>query len=103
MNHNRELLYIRIYRAAPLLLFLVVWELLARRSTEFTYFFGRPSKVISYLVWKTADFSLPNDFALTFVEVLAGFVLGNLLGTIIGLSLWYSKPFSKLQGPTSLL
>ncbi len=91
--------YIHLYRVAPLLLFLLVWELLARRSREFAYFFGMPSKVGTYFIWKTMDLSLPNDLAVTFVEVLIGFILGNVLGTVIGIGLWYSKTAFTIARP----
>lgn len=94
-----KLPYIQLYRVAPLLLFLFVWEVLSRRSNEFAYFFGKPSKIGAYFIWKTIDFSLPNDFAVTFVEVLAGFIVGNILGTAIGLGLWYSKTAFEIARP----
>lgn len=82
---------ITIYQVIPLVIFLLVWEISGRASSEFVFFFGLPSRILSYLITKTLDFSLPIDFAVTFTETFLGFIIGSMLGTLIGLSLWYSR------------
>jgi NitT/TauT family transport system permease protein len=73
------------------MLFLLFWELIVRGDRQLVFFFGLPSKIGSYLIWKTLDGSLLTDFTITFIEAVAGFIIGNILGTLVGLSLWYSK------------
>jgi NitT/TauT family transport system permease protein len=89
----------RLYRIAPLLLFIFLWELIVRRDRQLVFFFGLPSKIASYLGGKTLDGSLPVDFSVTFVEAVIGFIAGNVLGTIVGLSLWYSKTAFSIAKP----
>jgi NitT/TauT family transport system permease protein len=90
---------IKIYRLIPLLAFLAAWEFAVRGNNRLLFFFGSPSRIGGYLFSKTVDGSLPADFTVTFVEALAGFIVGNVLGTIIGLSLWYSKTAFMISRP----
>lgn len=91
--------YLRIYRALPLIIFVLFWEFSVRGQERLIFFFGSPSQIGEYLYSKTIDGSLPIDFAVTFVEALAGFILGNLGGTLLGLSLWYSKTAFAISKP----
>jgi NitT/TauT family transport system permease protein len=45
------------------------------------------------------DGSLWRDTYVTGIETLLGFFVGNLFGTLIGLSLWYSRFISKVVEP----
>jgi len=91
--------YLKIYQAIPLIAFSLLWEILVRENSQLIFFFGLPSKIAAYLYLKTINGSLPVDFLVTFVEALAGFIIGNFFGTIIGLSLWYSKPAFLISKP----
>jgi NitT/TauT family transport system permease protein len=90
---------IRIYQALPAAIFVVVWEFFVRTDRNLVFFFGLPSKVAAYIFSKTIDGSLPTDFTITFIEALSGFIIGNLLGTFIGLGLWYSKTAFLISRP----
>ena len=91
--------YIKIYQATPLIAFILLWEFFVRADAKLIFFFGLPSKIGAYLFSKTIDGSLPIDFTTTFIEALSGFIIGNLLGTLIGLSLWYSKTAFVISRP----
>ncbi len=88
-----------MYQAIPLVVFIALWEFLVRNNDRLIFFFGLPSKIATYLFTKTMDGSLPADFGTTFVEALLGFVIGNLVGTLIGLGLWYSKTAFSISKP----
>lgn len=45
------------------------------------------------------DGSLPIDLGATFLEASVGFILGNVVGTAVGLSLWYSKTAFQIARP----
>ena len=91
--------YIRIYKFIPIIAFLLLWEIIVRQESQLIFFFGLPSKIISYLYSKTIDGSLLTDFSVTTIEAFAGFVLGNIIGTLIGLGLWYSKTAFAISKP----
>lgn len=92
-------LSLNIFRLLPLIFFIIIWELLLRNNRELIFFFGLPSKMASYIYIKIADGSLLYDFGLTFIEALTGFLLGNIFGTIFGLSLWFSKRVFEISKP----
>ncbi|MEX0315151.1 MAG: ABC transporter permease [Allomuricauda sp.] len=88
-----------VYRLIPLVLFILVWEFSIRDDKELIFYFGLPSKIGYYVISKILDGSLINDFIVTFSETVVGFFLGNLIGTIIGLSLWFSKRAFRISKP----
>lgn len=90
---------VRLLRPLPLLAFVLGWELLVRGNDRLVFFFGQPSKVFGYLWTRTVDGSLPVDFATTFAEAAIGFVIGNVVGTAIGLGLWFSKSAFQIARP----
>lgn len=94
-----KLKYLKIYQAIPLIAFILLWEALVHGNSQLIFFFGLPSKIATYLYIKTIDGSLPTDFVITFIETLAGFIIGNFFGTVIGLGLWYSKTAFLISKP----
>jgi len=92
-------IYLNIIRVIPAIIFVLLWEFLLRNNREMIFFFGLPSKIVSYIYYKTLDGSLLYDFSLTFLETFVGFIVGNLLGTLLGLSLWFSKKIFDIAKP----
>ena len=83
----------------PLIVFIVAWQLVVSGNQRLTFFFGTPLKISEYIWMRTLDGSLPVDFAVTFFEAACGFVIGNVVGTAIGLSLWYSRTLFQISRP----
>jgi NitT/TauT family transport system permease protein len=94
-----ELKHVRLYRTLPLLIFVALWEFLVYGNEQLMFFFGSPSQIAANLWEKTLDGTIIIDFAITFVEALSGFALGNLVGTFLGLSLWYSRTAFAISKP----
>jgi NitT/TauT family transport system permease protein len=88
-----------LFRCIPLIVLLVFWELAVRDNTRLTFFFGSPSKIAGYFLSRIADGSLVADFITTLGEVVVGFLIGNLVGTIIGLALWFSRTIFLVSRP----
>jgi NitT/TauT family transport system permease protein len=61
--------------------------------------FGSPSAVWGHLVVMAQDGSMLRDSLVTGAETLMGFGLGNLIGTVLGLALWYSRFASRVVQP----
>jgi len=96
MNDKIKLFLLRLI---PLVVFILLWEFLVRGNSQHVFYFGLPSKIWYYIVHKIADGTLINDFMTTLSETLIGFLLGNFIGTIIGLSLWFSSRAFAISKP----
>jgi NitT/TauT family transport system permease protein len=83
----------------PLVAFLLLWQLLAGTSEDGRFFYSTPVDVGSTLWHDISDGSLARHTAVTASEALVGFLLGNLIGAILGISLWYFESVAWLSKP----
>lgn len=84
---------------AILVVFLGLWEHATSGNTAIAFMFGSPSAIAGFLGQMVRDGSLFRDTYVTGLETLLGFFVGNLFGTLIGLSLWYSRFVSRVVEP----
>lgn len=96
---KRNTIISKLLKFLPLILFLIIWELAVRNSKISTFLFGTPSLVIKNFIEKISDGSLIVDTYITAIETFLGFLLGNIIGSILGLSLWYSKKIADIAKP----
>lgn len=76
-----------------------LWEWSTSAARMDAFLFGSPSQIGANLLAMVRDGSIWTDTYVTGLETLAGFALGNLIGTAIGLSLWYSRFVSRVVQP----
>ena len=76
-----------------------VWQWLTATGAASAFLYGSPSGVYEALMAAVRDGSLWIDFRTTALETLAGFALGNVIGTTLGLLLWYSRFVSQVLQP----
>jgi NitT/TauT family transport system permease protein len=67
------------------------------------FYYGAPSKILLSFYQKIVDTTLLVDFGITFTETILGFMLGNILGVLIGLALWFSNTLFKIAKPYILI
>ena len=84
---------------ALLAAFLAFWEYMTVFDKQTAFMFGSPSAIFGFLLTMAKDGSLWRDSYVTGVETLLGFAVGNVIGTLIGLSLWYSRFVSRVIEP----
>jgi NitT/TauT family transport system permease protein len=82
-----------------LVVMITAWELATGSAQLNAFLFGSPSAIWGHLVKMAQDGSLLRDAAITGGETLLGFGLGNLIGTVLGLALWYSRFVSRVVHP----
>ena len=75
------------------------WEWATRTGRASAFLYGSPSAIGVNLLAVARDGTLWNDALITGTETLAGFALGNLIGTALGLLLWYSRFVSRVVQP----
>lgn len=90
---------VAVLRPIPLVALVILWQLVVGGNDRLTFFLGTPLKIADYLVRRTLDGSLLVDFGMTFVEAASGFIIGNIIGTASGLSLWYSRTAFQIARP----
>jgi NitT/TauT family transport system permease protein len=88
-----------VTQIAILVALLVSWEIATSSSSLNAFLFGSPSAIWGFLVKMWMDGSLVTDTKITALETLLGFAGGNIIGTFIGLTLWYSRFVSRVVRP----
>lgn len=85
-----------VYRVGlQVLLFVVVlglWEAGVRLGWISAFLFGSPVGIAHFTIKSIADGSLLYDTWVTVFEATLGFAIGTVIGSVVGLLLWYS-PF----------
>ena len=83
----------------PLLIFLLFWEFLISTTERKLFLFSSPSRIFFSLKENLLNGVLVRDIFITGQEALFGFLIGNIFGAFVGLTLWYSKRIAKLARP----
>jgi NitT/TauT family transport system permease protein len=96
---RQETLRVLACQVLVLAVLLGLWQWGTRGASINAFLFGSPSAIAGDLVTMASDGSLWTDARVTGLETLGGFALGNLLGTAIGLSLWFSRFVSRVVQP----
>lgn len=81
-------LRIGLLQIALLVALLIVWELAIRFGWIAVYIYGQPSGIFAKAAHLLVNGELLRDAAITAWEGVAGFLLGTIIGSFIGLSLW---------------
>ncbi|OYX71458.1 MAG: ABC transporter permease [Rhizobiales bacterium 32-66-11] len=79
--------------------FFLLWEVAVRMEWLNAFLVGQPSGVLHVLVSMVADGSLFVDTGYTVFEAILGFAFGTVIGSVIGLTLWYSAFVARLVEP----
>lgn len=88
-----------LYQLAILIVILLVWELAVAGSKTASFLYSSPVKIFHILYTDIANGTLLYHTMITLSEVILGFLLGNILGVILGLGLWYSETAFKIAKP----
>jgi NitT/TauT family transport system permease protein len=80
------------------ILLLVVWQIFAI-SPQFSFFFASPALVASSIWTNILNGILLYATFITGVEAICGFIIGIILGTLIGFLLWYSSAAAHIAKP----
>lgn len=78
---------------------LVAWEEATGNAALSAFLFGSPSAIWEHLVGMARDGTLLRYSWVTGLETVLGFLFGNVIGTVLGLALWYSRFVSRVMQP----
>ena len=79
--------------------FFLLWEAAVRWGWLSGFLVGQPSGVLRNLIGSIVDGSLFADTGYTIFEAILGFAFGTVIGSVIGLALWYSVFVARLVEP----
>jgi NitT/TauT family transport system permease protein len=94
---NFQSIAVRAVQIAVAVGFFALWEWGARSGAISSFLFSSPSEVWALALARIRDGSLIYGAYVTGMETLAGFVVGSLLGTALGLGLWYSRFLARVM------
>ena len=96
---RRSMLQVALCQLLLLAAVLGLWQWGTQGAGVNAFLFGSPGAIGAQLLAMVADGSVWVDARVTGLETLGGFALGNLLGTAVGLSLWFSRFASRVVQP----
>lgn len=96
---RRDPLWLRLLPSLSVVLFLLLWELAVRAGDIAPIILPAPSSVARYLVAMIADGSLPYNLAVTFVRIMAGFLVAGVLGVLVGVLMGMSTILARVIDP----
>lgn len=96
---KRKKRVIVFFRCFILILFLIIWELLARTKVINTFLSSSPSMVVETTIGLFASGNLWRHILITLVEVLVSFFIAFVIGIGVASLLWSSEMLSKILDP----
>ncbi|TGA99866.1 ABC transporter permease [Sporolactobacillus shoreae] len=76
-----------------------LWEFLTRIGWLDSYYWSNPSTIVQTGWTAAIQGTLLQDMAYTSGATIIGFILGTLVGSVIGLSFWWSSLYSRITEP----
>lgn len=97
-KRNKKILTV-IVQISILIVFLALWEILARINIIDRFLMSMPSEIIKTIssLYKSGELFL--HLGTTLYETLLGFIIATTVGTIIALILWWSEFIRKVLEP----
>lgn len=86
------------FQIAILASFITIWEILGDAGIIDTFIMSQPSRILNTFMNLTSN-DLLTHIAVTTYEIVIGFLIGTVLGTIIAIILWWSDYLSKIFEP----
>ena len=96
---KRKKRVIVFFRCFILILFLIIWELLARIEVINTFLSSSPSMVVETTIGLFASGNLWRHILITLIEVLVSFFIAFVIGIGVASLLWSSEMLSKILDP----
>lgn len=91
-------LEIFITQISIVVIFIAIWEILARTGKIDSFITSQPSRILKTFLDLSSN-DLLRHLKITCVETIVGFSLGTVMGIIIAIILWWSSFISKVSEP----
>lgn len=97
IKHEKRL--IRCFQLVIIILFIIIWQLLANFNIINTFIFSSPKMIVKTIINLHNENNLYHHIWVTTYETLISFSLGTIIGCIIASILWWNKLLSKILDP----
>ena len=98
-KQKRNTLIIHITRLLLLILFIIIWQLLANTNIINTFITSSPKQILNTIITLYKKNNLFPHIYITTYETIISFIIGTSLGIIIAIILWYNKFIAKVIDP----
>lgn len=96
---KRQKYRIVFWQIASVVIFLAVWEILARLNIIDTFLFSSPSAIWQLFVRYLVSGELFLHVGVSVLETVLGFAIATILGVFIAIVLWWSDTLAKICDP----
>ena len=90
---------IMLVQMVILVAFIALWEIGAAYKVIDPFFWSRPSAIWTTLLIFFGQGDAFVDIGFTFRSTIIGFVLGTLAGSLLGMSMWWSRNYASIMQP----
>lgn len=98
-NIKKNNFLIRLSQFIIIILFIIIWQILANKNLINTFIFSSPKKVIDTIINLHQTNNLYQHIWVTVYETLISFLLGTLIGIVIATIMWWNKFIAKVVDP----
>lgn len=98
-RRRRGPLWLQLLPTASVVLFVVLWEAIVRLRGITPIVLPAPSSIFDYLLSMTLDGSMPYNLGVTFLRIIAGFLVAGSLGILVGILMGMSRVFARVLDP----
>lgn len=96
---KREKFSVCFFRILILVLFIIIWEILAKFNLINTFFFSSPCNIFSTIVSLIKNGDLFRHIGITLYEVIVSFGIASIIGIVVAFLLWKFPILSKIVDP----
>lgn len=97
-DKKKRRIFIKSAQVLIILLFILIWQLLATYNIINTFLFSSPKNIIKTII-NLSKLNLINHIWITFYETMISFLIASIVGLIIATLLWFNKTLAEIIDP----
>ena len=99
VRKNRDPIWLQVLPFASVVIFLAAWEAVVRLNNVPPIILPAPSSIARYLTEMILDGTLPYNLLVTFLRILAGFLVAAVFGVLVGVLMGMSRVVARVLDP----